>query len=89
MMTWDDPEETMMFKIQGEEFNQARDILLKVYAALIEKGYNPINQLVGYLLSGDPAYITSHGNARSLIRRLERDELLEELVKSYLKGRVD
>ncbi|MDF9407817.1 IreB family regulatory phosphoprotein [Pelotomaculum isophthalicicum JI] len=75
----------MMFKIQGEEYNQARDILLKVYAALVEKGYNPINQLVGYLLSGDPAYITSHGNARSLIRRLERDELLEELVKNYLK----
>jgi len=85
-MTCDNTEETVMFKkMQGEEFNQARDILLKVYAALIEKGYNPINQLVGYLLSGDPAYITSHQNARSLIRRLERDELLEELVKNYLK----
>ncbi|OPX83695.1 MAG: hypothetical protein A4E52_01796 [Pelotomaculum sp. PtaB.Bin013] len=84
-MTWDVTDKTMMFKIQGEEYNQARDILLKVYAALVEKGYNPINQLVGYLLSGDPAYITSHGNARSLIRRLERDELLEELVKNYLK----
>ncbi|OPY57440.1 MAG: hypothetical protein A4E55_01632 [Pelotomaculum sp. PtaU1.Bin035] len=86
-MTRDVSEETMMFKIQGEEFNQARDILLKVYDALVEKGYNPINQLVGYLLSGDPAYITSHGNARSLIRRLERDELLDELVRSYLKGK--
>jgi uncharacterized protein (UPF0297 family) len=84
-MTWDVTDKTMMFKIQGEDYNQARDILLKVYAALVEKGYNPINQLVGYLLSGDPAYITSHGNARSLIRRLERDELLEELVKNYLK----
>ena len=82
-MTWD--EKTMMFKVQAEDINQARDILLKVYAALKEKGYNPINQLVGYLLSGDPAYITSHGNARSLIRRLERDELLEELVKNYLE----
>ncbi|MCG9969078.1 IreB family regulatory phosphoprotein [Pelotomaculum terephthalicicum JT] len=78
----------MMFKIQGEDYNQARDILLKVYAALVEKGYNPINQLVGYLLSGDPAYITSHGNARSLIRRLERDELLEELVKYYLRNSI-
>jgi len=82
-VTWD--EKTMMFKVQAEDINQARDILLKVYAALKEKGYNPINQLVGYLLSGDPAYITSHGNARSLIRRLERDELLEELVKNYLE----
>lgn len=83
-MTWDCSEKTMMFKVQAEDVNQARDILHKVYAALKEKGYNPINQLVGYLLSGDPAYITNHGNARSLIRRLERDELLEELVRSYL-----
>lgn len=76
-------EQTAMFKVQAEE-NKARDILLKVYDALKEKGYNPINQLVGYLLSGDPAYITSHNNARTLIRQLERDELLEELVKRYL-----
>ncbi|OAT81466.1 IreB family regulatory phosphoprotein [Desulfotomaculum copahuensis] len=73
-----------MFKVQAEEINQAREILLSVYAALKERGYNPINQMVGYLLSGDPAYITSHNNARSMIRRLERDELLEELVKTYL-----
>jgi uncharacterized protein (UPF0297 family) len=78
-------EETVMFKVQAEEINQAREILLTVYSALKQKGYNPINQIVGYLLSGDPAYITSHGNARSLIRRLERDELLEELVKNYLE----
>lgn len=83
-MSWEDSEKTMMFKVQAEEANKARDILHQVYAALKEKGYNPINQLVGYLLSGDPAYITSHGNARSLIRRLERDDLLEELVKNYL-----
>lgn len=76
-------EHTVMFKVQAEE-NKAREILLQVYAALKEKGYNPINQLVGYLLSGDPAYITSYNNARSLIRQLERDELLEELVKKYL-----
>ncbi|MEW6064665.1 MAG: IreB family regulatory phosphoprotein [Bacillota bacterium] len=84
-MAHDSSQETVMFKVQAEEVNQAREILLAVYAALKEKGYNPINQLVGYLLSGDPAYITSHGNARSLIRRLERDELLEELVKNYLE----
>ncbi len=76
-------EHTVMFKVQAEE-NKAREILLQVYEALKEKGYNPINQLVGYLLSGDPAYITSYNNARSLIRQLERDELLEELVKKYL-----
>lgn len=76
-------ENTVMFKVQTEE-NKAREILLEVYDALKEKGYNPINQLVGYLLSGDPAYITNHNNARSLIRKLERDELLEELVKKYL-----
>ncbi|MFZ5652653.1 MAG: IreB family regulatory phosphoprotein [Bacillota bacterium] len=75
----------MMFKVQAEEMNQARDILLAVYSALKQKGYNPINQLVGYLLSGDPAYITSYNNARSMVRRLERDELLEELLKNYLE----
>lgn len=83
-MARDFSEDTVMFKVQAEEVNQARDILFTVYQSLKEKGYNPINQIVGYLLSGDPAYITSHGNARSLIRRLERDELLEELVKHYL-----
>lgn len=77
-------EETMMFKVKAEDYNEARDILLKVYDSLKEKGYNPINQIVGYLLSGDPAYITSHNNARSLIRKIERDELVEELVKKYL-----
>ncbi len=81
------PENTMKFKVQTEAENKAREILLKVYASMKEKGYNPINQLVGYLLSGDPAYITSYGNARSLIRRLERDELLEELVRNYLEGK--
>ncbi len=83
----DQIEETMMFNVQGEEMNQARDILFSVYSALKQKGYNPINQLVGYLLSGDPAYITSHNNARSLVRRLERDELLEELLKNYLESK--
>ncbi|MFZ5639788.1 MAG: IreB family regulatory phosphoprotein [Bacillota bacterium] len=77
-------EKTMMFQVRAEDFNEARDTLFKVYDALKEKGYNPINQIVGYLLSGDPAYITSHNNARSLIRKLERDDLIEELVKHYL-----
>ena len=64
--------------------NEAKDILVKVYSALKEKGYNPVNQIVGYILSGDPTYITSHKNARVLISRLERDELLEEIVCFYL-----
>jgi len=76
--------ETMMFKVDKENTNQAREILLTVYDALKEKGYNPISQIVGYILSGDPTYITNHNNARSVIRKLERDELLEELVKTYL-----
>jgi uncharacterized protein (UPF0297 family) len=79
-----DLDRTMYFKINNDEDICAKDILLNVYEALKEKGYNPINQIVGYLLSGDPAYITSYKDARNLIRKLERDELLEELVKSYL-----
>jgi uncharacterized protein (UPF0297 family) len=78
-------EETMMFKTVAEEDISAQDILQKVYAALQEKGYDPINQMVGYLLSGDPVYITSHNQARAMIRKLERFELIEELVRSYLK----
>ncbi|MBO8169113.1 MAG: IreB family regulatory phosphoprotein [Thermoanaerobacteraceae bacterium] len=84
-MTKDAFEETMMFKVDKEQEMAAQDILFNVYQALKEKGYNPINQIVGYLLSGDPAYITSYKNARNLIRRLERDELLEELVTKYLQ----
>ena len=64
--------------------NEVHDILLKVYDALKDKGYNPINQIVGYILSGDPTYITSHMNARTIITKLERDELLEEIVWYYL-----
>ncbi|MDR1640622.1 MAG: IreB family regulatory phosphoprotein [Clostridiales bacterium] len=64
---------------------EAGDILCKVYFALKEKGYHPVNQIVGYILSGDPTYITSHKNARSLISKLERDELLEEIVCFYLQ----
>ena len=78
-------EETMSFKVSREEELKASDVLSAVYAALLEKGYNPINQLVGYLISGDPAYITNHKQARSLVRRVERDDLLEELVSYYVK----
>lgn len=77
-------EETMMFRVENDESNAAT-VIHTVYQALKTKGYNPINQLVGYLLSGDPTYITSHNNARGLIRKLERDELLEELVRAYVK----
>lgn len=79
--------ETMMFKMDKDKENEARDILFSVYEALKEKGYNPINQIVGYVLSGDPTYITSHMNARSIVRRLERDELLEEIVRFYLENK--
>ena len=78
---------TMKFKFPEKEEIIAERVILEVYAALKEKGYNPISQIVGYIMSGDPTYITSHNGARSLIRRLERDELLEELVKNYLKDR--
>lgn len=78
---------TVKFNVQDEQAEvNVQEILFNVYNALEEKGYNPINQIVGYLLSGDPAYIPRHNDARSLIRRLERDELIEELVRHYLKG---
>lgn len=76
---------TMFFKAASSEDVSPKEILQAVYQALEAKGYNPINQIVGYLISGDPAYITSHQNARNLIKKLERDELMEELVKSYLE----
>ena len=77
-------DETVSFEVEREETIETREVLQKVYDALIEKGYNPINQIVGYILSGDPTYITSHNNARNLIRTLERDELLEKMVKNYI-----
>jgi uncharacterized protein (UPF0297 family) len=78
-------DKTLKFNFhESPDDNSANKVLLAVYQALEEKGYNPINQIVGYLLSGDPAYIPRHNDARSLIRKLERDELIEELVKSYL-----
>ncbi|HUC91358.1 MAG TPA: IreB family regulatory phosphoprotein [Paenibacillus sp.] len=78
-------DKTMKFDVKADEMEtSSQDILLTVYDALVDKEYNPINQIVGYLLSGDPAYIPRHNNARSLIRKKERDELIEELVRSYL-----
>jgi uncharacterized protein (UPF0297 family) len=79
-------DKTMRFNFPEEPYeHDVNEVLLKVYEALHEKGYNPINQIVGYLLSGDPAYIPRHQDARSIIRKLERDEIIEELVKFYLK----
>jgi len=80
----DKMEDTMLFNFKIDEQTETKRIFAAVYQALVEKGYNPISQMVGYLLSGDPAYITSHANARELIRKVERDEILEELVKNYL-----
>lgn len=77
-------ENTIFFKVEKEKKVNSKQILRQVYEALVEKGYNPINQIVGYILSGDPTYITSYKDSRSLIRQLERDELLEELVKEYI-----
>ena len=81
-----DPNKTIQFSIKDEREEEMRKTMLTVYNALKEKGYNPISQIVGYILSEDPTYITPHNNARSLIRRLDRDELLQALVKNYLKS---
>ena len=76
---------TQFFQVgQGPQI-QARDILEIVYKALREKGYNPVNQMVGYIMSGDPTYITSHNGARSLVMKMERDELVEEMLKAYIE----
>ncbi len=80
-----DPNKTIQFSLKDDHEETTRQTLRQVYDALVEKGYNPINQIVGYILSEDPTYITTHNNARSLIRRLDRDELLQDLVKDYLK----
>lgn len=79
--------ETMKFEPPKERADEVRKILFTVYTALEEKGYDPINQIIGYILSGDPTYITSHNEARSIIRKVERDELLEEVLEYYLEGK--
>lgn len=80
-----DAEFTRKFQVVQDRSDKMRSTLTAVYAALKEKGYNPINQIVGYLLSEDPTYITNYNNARTLIRKLDRDELLQELVRQYLR----
>ncbi len=75
---------TQYFKVEKEPEMQVKDVLDVVLTAMKEKGYNPVNQIVGYIMSGDPTYITSHNNARSLIMKVERDELVEEILKSYI-----
>ncbi len=75
---------TQYFKVETEKELPVSDVISQVYAALKEKGYNPVNQIVGYIMSGDPTYITGHNGARSLIMRVERDELVEEVLKFYL-----
>ncbi|WP_102411585.1 IreB family regulatory phosphoprotein [Beduinella massiliensis] len=77
--------ETRYFRAVGEAADDAHSILMRVYDALRAKGYDPITQIVGYLMSGDPTYITSYQSARSLVCRIERDELMEELVRSYIE----
>ena len=77
-------DETVSFNFEKEKNEKTKEILKEVYNSLKEKGYNPINQIVGYILSGDPTYITSHNNARNLIRQIERDELLEKMVEEYI-----
>ncbi len=77
---------TQMFRVETEPETGVKVVLSTVYEALTEKGYNPISQIVGYIMSGDPTYITSHNNARSLIMKVERDELVEELLKQYIKS---
>ncbi len=79
-----DLDKTMFFKMEKGNEVDSQKILKEVYDSLVEKGYNPINQIVGYILSGDPTYITSHNDARTKIRSIERDELLEKLVKYYI-----
>ena len=79
-------ENTQFFEVEQESKYRVKNVLAKVYDALQEKGYNPVNQIVGYIMSGDPTYITSHKNARSLIMKIERDELVEEMFIEYIKA---
>ena len=79
---------TQFFQVETGPQIQAKDILEIVYNALVEKGYNPVNQIVGYIMSGDPTYITSYNGARSLVMKVERDEIVEELLKAYIKNEL-
>ena len=79
---------TQYFKVKTEPEIQVKEVLNVVYNAMAEKGYNPVNQIVGYIMSGDPTYITSYKGARSMIMKVERDELVEELLKEYIKNKA-
>ena len=79
---------TQYFKVDAEEDYDVKDVIASVYTALTEKGYNPVNQIVGYLMSGDPTYITSHKGARSLIMRAERDEIIEVFLEDYIENNL-
>ena len=83
-----DLKNTQYFKVEKEPQMKVSDVIDVVYHALSEKGYNPVNQIVGYIMSGDPTYITSHKNARSLIMKVERDEILEELLSVYIDAKL-
>lgn len=80
---------TQFFKTQKAQEVKVNDIIAQVYDALTEKGYNPVNQIVGYVMSGDPTYITSYNGARSLIMKVERDEIIEELLENYIKNNLE
>ena len=77
---------TQFFRVEKAPELEISDVIRIVHQALVEKGYNPVNQIVGYIMSGDPTYITSHNNARSLIMKVERDELVEEVLKEYIRN---
>ena len=80
---------TQYFKVQKEQEIEVKDVIARIYEALKEKGYNPVNQIVGYVMSGDPTYITSYNGARSLIRRVERGEIIEHLLEDYIKNNFE
>ena len=80
---------TQYFKVDVDSDYDVRDVIASVYTALTEKGYNPVNQIVGYIMSGDPTYITSHKGARSLIMRAERDEIIEVFLEDYIKNNFE
>lgn len=81
--------QTTKFNFNIDNVNEVRELIKTVYSALEEKGYNPVSQMTGYILSGDPTYITSHNNARSIVIKVERDELVEEILNHYIKSLQD
>ena len=84
-----DLKNTQFIDINKTKRISVSEVILRVYQALVERGYNPVNQIVGYIMSGDPTYITSHNNARSLIMKVERDEILEELMRNYVETCIE